>query len=167
MKKLFVTLFAALAFVSCLDNDDLRVEGSKNYAYEGSLVTRYLDSGEVAYDSKTETTEDGAEKRYNANVEVPDVNVHTLNIAFEGVKFVSRMPELAITIPNLAYTVGADGLWVVDCPSVIPTIKGVEYPDFEMRELTCAITGESLQLEFDITAMGADYHVVYSAIVQQ
>lgn len=166
MKRILMVVAVALAAVSCLKNDELGVEGSKNYAYAGSIVTRYSDSGEVAYDSTTVTSEDGSEKRYNANVEVPDVNVKSLNIAFEGVNFIARMPELAITIPELAYT-DESGLWVINCPSVIPTIKGIEYPDFEMRELTCTINGESLHLEFDITAMGTDYRVVYSALVRR
>ena len=57
MKKIFVVMLAALAFVSCLKSDGVGVEGSKTYSYEGWLVTTQASDGAVVYDSSTEVTE--------------------------------------------------------------------------------------------------------------
>ena len=167
MKKIFVVMLAALAFVSCLKSDGLGVEGSKTYTYEGWIVTTQADNGAVVYDSATEQTEDGKEKLFKANVEVADINVQRFSIAFAGIKFMERMKELAITVPELAYIVDEQGNWVAECESVIPTIAGTEYPNFEMHNVRCVISEAGIELDFAIVMQGTTYEAHYSSLPRE
>lgn len=167
MKKIFVVMLAALAFVSCLKSDGLGVEGSKTYTYEGWIVTTLADNGTVVYDSATEVTEDGKEKLFKANIEVADINVQRFSIAFAGIKFMERMKELAITVPELAYIVDEHGNWVAECESVIPTIAGTEYPNFEMHNVRCVISKAGIELDFAIVMQGTTYETHYSSLPRE
>ena len=167
MKKIFVVMLAALAFVSCLKSEGVGVEGSKTYSYEGWLVTIQASDGAVVYDSATEVTEDGKEKLFKANVEVADVNEQRFSVAFEGVKFMQRMKELAITVPDLAYVVDEQGNWVAECESVVPTIAGTEYPNYEMHNVRCVISRAGIELDFGLVMYGATYEAHYSSLPRE
>lgn len=167
MKKIFVVMLAALAFVSCLKSDGLGVGGSKTYTYEGWIVTTLADNGTLVYDSATEVTEDGKEKLFKANIEVADINVQRFSIAFAGIKFMARMPELAITVPELAYIVDEQGNWVAECESVVPTIAGTEFPDYEMHNVRCVISKAGIEFDFELVLQGTTYKAHYSSLPRE
>ena len=170
MKKVFVTLVAALSLASCLNSPDYRVEGSKEYTYHGDLVTTVVDTQQTAYDSRTETTEDGQPKKYELQVSLPDINVQRIDLTFNGIKFMSRMPELVITMPQLTYEVATENgvnVWTINKESVIPTIAGAEFPSYEMRNVVGRLTATEADISFDITVSGKEYHAVYSTSMPQ
>ena len=168
MKKILMIMAVALAVVACKNNEggsDMGLDGSKEYTFSADVQTLFADGGAVAYDSRTVTTEEGAPEKFEAVISVPDLNVAQLDIAFAGIHFVEKMPLLPITMPAVPYVqVEKQGVncWQVQAESIIPTIGGVPFPNYEMRSVEGEISLTTITLSFDITVSGVNYHVIYS-----
>ena len=90
-----------------------------------------------------------------------DPDKKTASIDITGAQFVSAMPKMNMTFPDIPFTTGINSL-EIKSDAVTPTIAGTPYPTFPITGLEATINTRqaSATLVFDCNPMSmGDYHV--------
>ena len=129
---------------------------SWEHSYTGKLTTILEGSSEPAYN----------QEGVSAHADCPNLSKQVLTFDFINVRFVKKMPQLSITLPNLPYVKQTSDIdkvtsWIIEQKDVVPTIGGVPYENYKMSEVKGIINDDSVVIEFWLTLETGRYHVTY------
>ncbi len=129
--KNVLLLYAAFTVVSCAKNNDFKAAVPQQIIYAGDMSVTYQ----------------GQEyKTSGVDVEViGDDIAKTLDLIWNKVKFVPQMPEVTVTIPDIAFT-EKDGIVSFSGDGIVPLAGEVPYDRFMVRGLKGTVSGDVLNV---------------------
>lgn len=158
MKRFFIAAIAVVALsltsVSCLKNT------YEKYSWSRVLVGTLTNTNSVTGDIYTNNEQ-------QVMMEMPDAFTNVMNLYLLNIKFVEAMPALAsIELGNLRFEVSTRedmpaNTWIINEPSLVPTINGVPYENYTMTSFYCTVTDNRLELSFRINVGNTPYMVHY------
>lgn len=90
----------------------------------------------VVFDADPTQTFNTTETKYTLNF---DPETLKCSIDVKGAKFVSDMPSMDMTFPNIPFT-SQNGSLKIETAGLTPTIRGVEFPQFPITNLSTVFT---------------------------
>ena len=121
--------------------------GSSSAQFKGTWTATNTDSNTVTFQKENVTID----------VVIPDVTKSSMNITFNGVAFVPQMPEIAMTVSDIAFTttIAEDGKsqnFVFEQEGVVPTVGNTPYENYKIKVFRGEI-GKQVNIELELESI--------------
>ena len=155
MKKFLILAVTVLVSVSCFN----KIHKDESYVSEfAGMMTTINTATQASY-------EDAAMIRIiQQKLTLPEVDIDLNNV-----KFVAMMPDVNMTLKNLAFSIYTSddendpllGYYKISYKSVVPYVGEVPREDYTMHNFTAYIGDRTINIDFDVNFGGQIYHAAF------